>query len=101
MDKQGSWFARLDWTDDDKFENFGANKSVHQRVVATDYLVDPADPASQSLPRRGGRRPSKAAKPNAQGKKPANTILAKLAEDSRKALEENFDQTGLRQKIVE
>ena len=30
-----SWFERLDWTEDKKFEGFGKNKSVNQTVQAT------------------------------------------------------------------
>jgi len=74
----GKWFNRLDWSDNNKFKNFGLNKRANHEIASQ---VDE--------PIRGkGHNPTTSSY-YAERKKAS--VLAALVENSRKTLEANFD----------
>ena len=95
---QGKWFARLDWADDDKFENFGAKKSVNRQVNASDNCN--RSDSVQAMKKGKGHLLKHLSATEKRKTSLPKTILTKMAEDSRKALEDNFDQTAIRSEIV-
>jgi len=75
----GKWFKMLDWTDEEKFKNFGLDKSKNQFVKLSDAKPPSRDFVTPTMQRSRNARKS--------------TVLGALVEESYRTFEAGFDQS--------